>query len=87
MTVYLELIDPIRVERRKFLAVRESFSLPIATYMHALNSSPLAPQLFPTSAKFFQSAFLVILYHAFNEAPHSLCLAAGDEGATEQRRA
>src|SRR5438094_8503085 len=33
-------------------------------------------QLFRTSAKFFQSALLVILYHAFREAPHSLCLAA-----------
>src|SRR6266478_1972326 len=32
-------------------------------------------QLFRTSAKFFQSAFLVILYHAFRDAPHSRCLA------------
>src|SRR6516225_5644029 len=32
-------------------------------------------QLFRTSAKFFQSALLVILYHAFRDAPHSLCLA------------
>src|SRR5256886_17250956 len=32
-------------------------------------------QLFRTSAKFFQSAFLAILYQAFRDAPHSLCLA------------
>lgn len=32
-------------------------------------------QLFRTSAKFFQSAFLVILYQAFSDAPHSACLA------------
>src|SRR5712691_2107121 len=32
-------------------------------------------QLFRMSAKFFQSAFLAILYHAFKDAPHSLCLA------------
>src|SRR6266567_6683550 len=32
-------------------------------------------QLLRRSAKFFQSAFLVILYHAFRDAPHSLCLA------------
>ena len=29
-------------------------------------------QLFRTSAKFFQSAFLVILYHAVSDARHSL---------------
>src|SRR5271170_797741 len=33
-------------------------------------------QLFRTSAKVFQSAFLATLYHAFRDAPHSLCLAA-----------
>src|SRR5438132_8235015 len=33
-------------------------------------------QLLRTSAKFFQSAFFAILYHAFREALHSLCLAA-----------
>src|SRR5271167_234334 len=32
-------------------------------------------QLFRTSAKFFHSAFLAILYHALRDAPHSLCLA------------
>src|SRR5215472_10484849 len=32
-------------------------------------------QLFRTSAKFFQSAFLAILNHALREALHSLCLA------------
>jgi hypothetical protein len=32
-------------------------------------------QLFRTSAKFLQSAFLAILYHAFSDAPHSPCLA------------
>src|ERR1700736_4732698 len=32
-------------------------------------------QLFRTSAKFFQSAFFAILYQAFRDAPHSLCLA------------
>src|SRR6266699_4076225 len=32
-------------------------------------------QLFRTSAKFFQSAFFAILYQAFKDAPHSLCLA------------
>src|SRR5215475_14891116 len=30
-------------------------------------------QMFRTSAKFFQSACLVILYQAFSDAPHSLC--------------
>src|SRR6266852_459299 len=33
-------------------------------------------QLFRTSAKFFQSAFFAILYQAFRDALHSLCLAA-----------
>jgi len=33
-------------------------------------------QLFRTSAKCFQSAFFAILYRAFREALHSLCLAA-----------
>ena len=32
-------------------------------------------QLFRTSAKFFQSACFAILYQAFRDAPHSLCLA------------
>src|SRR6266699_1009704 len=32
-------------------------------------------QLFRTSAKFLQSAFFAILYQAFRDAPHSLCLA------------
>src|SRR5437660_12485915 len=32
-------------------------------------------QLFRTSAKVFQSAFLVILNHALRDAPHSPCLA------------
>ena len=32
-------------------------------------------QLFRTSAKFFQSAPLVTLYHAFKDALHSVCLA------------
>jgi hypothetical protein len=32
-------------------------------------------QLFRTSAKFFQSAFFVILCPAFRDAPHSPCLA------------
>jgi hypothetical protein len=32
-------------------------------------------QLLRTSAKFFQSAFLVILVHAFSDAPHSPRLA------------
>src|SRR5712692_245247 len=32
-------------------------------------------QLLRTSAKFFQSAFFAILYQAFRDAPHSLCLA------------
>src|SRR5690348_3236451 len=32
-------------------------------------------QLFRTSAKFFQSAFFAILYHAFSDALHSLCFA------------
>src|SRR5712675_32677 len=32
-------------------------------------------QLFRTSAKVFQSEYLVILYQEFREAPHSACLA------------
>src|SRR5437762_6595547 len=32
-------------------------------------------QLFRTSAKFFQSACFAILYQAFRDAPHSVCLA------------
>src|SRR5882762_1450936 len=32
-------------------------------------------QLFRMSAKFFQSAIFAILYQAFRDAPHSLCLA------------
>jgi len=30
-------------------------------------------QLLRTSVKFFQSAFLAVLYQAFRAAPHSLC--------------
>src|SRR4029077_8759947 len=38
-------------------------------------------QLFRTSAKFFQSAFFAILYQAFRDAPHSLCLATASRMA------
>ena len=37
-------------------------------------------QLFRTSAKFFQSACLAILYQAFRDASHSLCLVPRFEG-------
>src|SRR6266480_62232 len=39
-------------------------------------------QLFRTSAKFLQSAFFAILYQAFRDAPHSLCLAVAPLSAS-----